>query len=1246
MGAISTPNLDLLRIQETWQFSDEAFNDFIDDADNKLVGVAHLNSPKHWVDWKPETDYAKDDIVRTTNTKSHQYYQCIYAGTSGVEEPTNNVTGSILADGTVTWKVVSLSEADVAGGALQIWLSGGYYTKGDAVIYGTALYRCKVDHTARDWLSDYIYWQEVCASVRMWQPVIYYFVDDVVVVNSLIYKCILAHRSAATFNATEEEKWELIGGAGGAGDWAADKTYQEGHLVIVNDILYRANQKHTSSSSFRTDIAKWDIVNANIKDWEDQVYYPEGTLVNYQGVVYKCITAHTATTDFYTDRVNWILFHNPIVSWQSDNYYEAGQIAIYNDCLYRCNTSHSTFSETVNLFPTKWVANKNYIVGDSVVFADNSAEKLYVCQTAHTSTDFLEDVANWDFVKDLSGWQTTWLPNNTYSSGDIIQYGGLNFDCISYHISSNSFLDDLPNWGTETVIVDSFERNHTKWDVLYTNIQTWQQGKYYKVNSIVLYDDMLFRCIQGHQSNVFFAEIDKWKQLDKLDAVVADWRTNTRYGQYQCVLHDGRLLRCNSDHTSSETSILDDSGYWDVVYASLADWKSNTLYKVGDTVVYDNKLYKCIKDHISGTLGVNDEVAYSYTGGAYQMSSVSYTHTIDLDSIMQVKEVSMVLYRHNNYAGTTKIECTISVDGINFISIGEYSSQNSYMLPGTYSFNKAIEARYIRFNITNAGGALSQGMIYIGGFSVIVNPENFVLLGNTLSDIISNWSASTLYYTDNMVLHDNCLYRCIGNHYSTTFDQDIQYWQPISSNLLVWAAGRAYNVGDTVVYRDMLYQCITANNSSTFVGTEWKLLNKLEATVTNWQPSTSYLETQLVLNNNTLYRCNTAHISSASSFIADHAKWDIVNASICEWGVGKEFVVGNLVLHNKLVYKCVTAHTATDFTLDINNWELLCGINEWTQNTTYKVGAIILHDGILYKVKTSFTSGSIFNDTNLEKIGGVGGAVVWQPETKYSESQLIIYDKLLYRATSDFVSGTTFSKSTLDQITIGWTAYWQPYTYYTVGETVVQANSILRCVVAHTSLAAYNTSEAVNWVMIASAQAIITYWTPNTQYTNGNAVIHNDILYVCNMTHTSSTDFVDDMIPGYEKWRTINTSATSGSWEQVTKLGVVAPKIIEVIINNTSAFCTSPVEVLKFRAGTQDETVNEFTFIAGDGQKFIIDDVRADMNRYVIFDGQVRLKVEHIYPMVLDTHTENGYINVSDEIDLSAFKVREDLVVR
>lgn len=350
----NTPILDLLRIQESWQFGDDAFNKFIDDADAKLVGIAHLRSAMHWTEWKPQTAYSKGDVVRWPNMKSHQYARCLVGGTSDIEAnmPTNNVTGSILIDDGVTWEVMSLTQAGIDGGTIRIWRGGIVYTRGDAVRYGDALYRAVLDHTSSmDFTTDALKWQEIYASIRFWKPNIYYYLDDTAIYDDIIYKCIRAHKSVASFETVgsvtgDEEDWEIIGGAGGAKDWTTNTKYQYGQLVLVNGILYRAKVTHTAGSTFEADIDKWEIVYSNIPIWTTGNYYLLNTLVSYNNLVYRCSTAHTASSEFNSDINNWILYNNSITTWATNSPYKAGQVVIHNNVLYKCLTDH----ESNNIF--------------------------------------------------------------------------------------------------------------------------------------------------------------------------------------------------------------------------------------------------------------------------------------------------------------------------------------------------------------------------------------------------------------------------------------------------------------------------------------------------------------------------------------------------------------------------------------------------------------------------------------------------------------------------------------------------------------------------------------------------------------------------------------------------------------------------------------------------------------------------------------------------------------------------------
>ena len=110
MATTYTTKLNILKVNPDDQFADEAFNKTLDDVDNKVVGIEHLASAMHWQEWKASTAYAVGDIIRYVVLKGGQYAKCTVAGTSGTTSPTNNVTGSTVTDGTVSWEICSLAD--------------------------------------------------------------------------------------------------------------------------------------------------------------------------------------------------------------------------------------------------------------------------------------------------------------------------------------------------------------------------------------------------------------------------------------------------------------------------------------------------------------------------------------------------------------------------------------------------------------------------------------------------------------------------------------------------------------------------------------------------------------------------------------------------------------------------------------------------------------------------------------------------------------------------------------------------------------------------------------------------------------------------------------------------------------------------------------------------------------------------------------------------------------------------------
>lgn len=550
----NTPKLNLLRIQDTWQFADEAFNEFIDDADNKLVGIAHLDSPAHWSTWEDSHSYVVGDVVRITNGKSHQYYQCTGAGISGVIEPANNVTGSVVNDGTVEWIVRSLSDPSSGGGGIQIWVSGTRYLQGDAVLYGTALYRCKVTHSSTNWNNDNNRWQEVFASIREWKSRIYYFAEDTVLKDDIVYKCIESHLAETTFNLVEEARWVAL---------------TDGRLKL------------------------WKV--STLYNLGDLVYFDSG----YNWVIYKCIERHTSdSTNFYNDRdTKWRLFHTPsatIENWRTDVYYEAGQCVINGSRLYRCLASHTSVDFAVdknswmivysNL--KDWQANYGYHKGETVVYNGN----LYRANKDHTSSvKFSDDYNNWDklLVTGIEPWETF----KPYEKGDIVYENNVLYVCIEDHTSDTS----------------QFENDRAKWRLFHkpsATIENWKSDKYYEENQAVLYNNTVYRCNVNHRSTNLLTgfEYDK----DNWDIVYSNlkvWVTKVYYKEGSTVISHGNIYQCNTDHLSDDFDDATENTYWELISgggSAIKEWEPNTKYNAGDLVIHNSILYRVDNDFISG----------------------------------------------------------------------------------------------------------------------------------------------------------------------------------------------------------------------------------------------------------------------------------------------------------------------------------------------------------------------------------------------------------------------------------------------------------------------------------------------------------------------------------------------------------------------------------------------------------------------------------------------------------------------
>lgn len=938
-----TPKLKIKLIDEKEYFADEAFNAVIEDADNKLVGISHLSSAMHWDEWVANKAYNKNDIIRYKSLSGGQYAKCITSGISDKKEPTDNVTGSKIKDGTVEWSILSLADLLFDSTKIDIWLSSESYSRGQVVMYNNCLYRCKTPHTSSSTFDlDALKWQEIKASLSIWKPLTYYFVDDIVVEDNLLYVCITAHVSESTFNTTEETYWKVIGGAGGISVWQDNKSYNEGQLVSYNNILYKANSKHTSSASFTTDIANWDIVNAGLNSWATSVYYPAGIIVIANNKIYQCITAHTSTK-FTADIANWqeISGYRVVIDdWKANTEYIVGDLCANDKKIYRCTIKHTSgtlfdntekanweeLSPTINEI-TDWKSSTSYNAKD-IVINDNA---LYRCKTAHTSTsDFATDALTY-WVK-LSGANavSVWASSKSYDEGQLVVYNNQLFRANASHASSATF--DLDG---------------AKWNMLESNIGEYKANVFYPIGTAVIYNNALFKCKVAHNSTSTFNR-DNWTRIDSNNPLVKDWATSTYYYENDIVLYGNQLYRCNVNHTSSNFSA--DKANWKVIANNNLAYHTDTFYVAGSIVEYNGKFYRAKKDCT--------DVIFDMTN--WELVSRSIEEWKAYDSRL----ISLINFEPGQYISVFNGKGS----GLAFYDLGK---RLNYYVAGGHpdsALNTGTDGYNSPYSVYASGGGFATTIIYTDDMDSYAGTKDFTFdffAKTGTGDNLSIFGTSIpLGLTVNTWQHIACVYDYTSNSVDTWVDgkylsnvaitgtSRISLWELSHYDNLRFREGKSYTagddftvpepsefdynklrnyqyiIGDFVEHEGIIYKCIEAETDFYFDRNKWQHVGSV---IPDWLPETYYYNYQMVLSNGLLYRCNNGHTSSTVFDVLEKANWDIVSNDdilIHEWATGTPYVKYAVVVYNNKLYWCLSDHTsATLFDNDLadGKWLLLTG---------------------------------------------------------------------------------------------------------------------------------------------------------------------------------------------------------------------------------------------------------------------------------------------------------------------------------
>lgn len=232
-----------------------------------------------------------------------------------------------------------------------------------------------------------------------------------------------------------------------------------------------------------------------------------------------------------------------------------------------------------------------------------------------------------------------------------------------------------------------------------------------------------------------------------------------------------------------------------------------------------------------------------------------------------------------------------------------------------------------------------------------------------------------------------------------------------------WTSGVYYPVGYFAVYNKGLIQCNTAHTSGTSYDTTESV---------NWTLVSGGLDVSYVMRfiyNMAQYATGNSPNSDGSIVTSEDSgalmkkggkySSNFITSITCQ---GDMF---GIQVTNKL--NSSNSYYVTNHIVDI--------IAPWAASKTYKQNYFVTYDSKLYQCQTEHTSGTSFDETYWQLIGGSGSST----------------------------TGTIINN-------------WSASTNYIVGDLVINGTTLYQCNTEHSSGEAFNDTEAINWTALSGAQ--------------------------------------------------------------------------------------------------------------------------------------------------------------------------------
>ena len=239
------------------------------------------------------------------------------------------------------------------------------------------------------------------------------------------------------------------------------------------------------------------------------------------------------------------------------------------------------------------------------------------------------------------------------------------------------------------------------------------------------------------------------------------------------------------------------------------------------------------------------------------------------------------------------------------------------------------------------------------------------------------WETGTFYNRDAVVQFDGKTYVSIIPHTSTGFYEDYfnvepsgevkPYWTLMldgQSWVGEWEPTTAYTISNIVLYAGTVYKCIANHTStSTFNAANWQVYVAVDSSWVNvYTPSTFYYKGDVAKFGGIVYKCNTEHQANAN-FFPDYTKWTVQYEGIefkGEWDPDSvQYKTNDIVKYGPDLWICQFNHTSSlgfDATIDTADSSKAWLIwipgseyqNSWNQSIVYQPGDVVMYGGYSY----------------------------------------------------------------------------------------------------------------------------------------------------------------------------------------------------------------------------------------------------------------------------------------------------------